>query len=92
MRRDKVFQNQCFGIEGTTFARDAKLCAVPVGRRVAAHHGLVVMGVVGVVLRARRAGLVPSVGQVLEALVTDAKFRLSPDVIEAALRLAGEVD
>ena len=60
------------------------------GRRVALEHGLQVIGVLGILVRARRRGLIASVKVLIERLVTDAGSRLSPMVVAAALRAVGE--
>ena len=58
-------------------------------RLVAQRMGLNVVGTVGVLLRAKQAGLTSSVGPLLDALQS-AGFRLGTDLHEQALRLAGE--
>lgn len=60
------------------------------GRVVAEREGLAVVGVVGVLLRAKAVGLVPEVGPLLEDLVRRGRFRLGPEVISRALTLADE--
>ena len=62
------------------------------GRRIATRQGLVVVGVVGVILRAHRAGMIPAIRPVLDDLVTKAEFWLSTELIAAALEVAGESD
>ena len=69
---------------------DALLIDERIGRRIASSHGIFVVGVVGVVLRAHRERLIQTVRPVLDELVTKADFWLSPDVLAAALRSAGE--
>lgn len=61
-------------------------------RRVARRLGLAVLGTVGVLIWAKRAGLVTSLREQLNALQTQGKFRLSPSVYEEALRVTGEVE
>jgi uncharacterized protein len=58
-------------------------------RRIAASHGLTVIGTVGVLLAAKRGGLIPEIAQVVDDLVA-AGFRLSDRVRAAALAAAGE--
>lgn len=58
-------------------------------RRCAAALRIPTRGTVGIVLRARSRGLVPSVRSVLDALRA-AGFYLSPELVDHALDLAGE--
>jgi predicted nucleic acid-binding protein len=62
------------------------------GRAEAIREGLQVTGVVGVLLLARRADLVERVRPLLDRLVRDANLHLGEDVVQEALRLAGEDD
>jgi len=59
-------------------------------RRVARRLGLPVLGTVGVLIWAKRAGLVANLQEQLDALQTQGKFRLSQSVYERALRAASE--
>ena len=61
----------------------------PLGRSYANDHGLAVTGVAGVLLAAKRAGLVMQVRPFLERLSTY-DFRLSDRVVHAVLEQAGE--
>lgn len=58
-------------------------------RHCAKVFGIAVMGTLGVLLKAKAAGLVPALGPAIEDLVA-AGSMLAPKVIEEALRLAGE--
>jgi len=58
-------------------------------RTLAERLELKVVGVIGVLIRAKRAGLIPAVGPYLDALQT-AGFRLVSELYQEALRLAGE--
>jgi predicted nucleic acid-binding protein len=60
-------------------------------RRLAARLGLPVIGVVGVLLAAKRRGLVPAVRPHLDALLSF-KFRIAPSLYQNALIEAGEDD
>ena len=51
--------------------------------------GLLVRGTLGVVLLARREGLIPRVEPVFQQLL-GAGLRIAPDVLDMALKLAGE--
>ncbi|MEW6358459.1 MAG: DUF3368 domain-containing protein [Planctomycetota bacterium] len=58
-------------------------------RSVAQHLGLSVIGTVGILIRAKRSGIVPSLKRILGEL--EAKgFYVSDALIEEALRLVGE--
>jgi predicted nucleic acid-binding protein len=59
------------------------------GRAVASELGLKVTGVVGVIMAARRRGLIASAKDVFEALVKH-DFRLADTLIDAALKSLGE--
>ncbi len=58
-------------------------------RRVAGQIGLKVIGTVGMLLRAKRAGVIASVKPLLRELL-QANFRISDGIIQEALRLSGE--
>ena len=60
------------------------------GRLVAVREGLLVVGVVGVLLEARRRGHIPSLTDALEQLEKVAGFRLSSQLKLRALQAVGE--
>lgn len=62
----------------------------PVGRRLARLCGLRVTGAVGMLVRARRDGKLPSMRQALARMKTRG-IRLSETVVAFALRETGEV-
>lgn len=59
------------------------------GRQVAAELGLTIIGTLGVLVRAKRSGLLPAVRPVVEAIVA-LGFHATPDLIEKVAALAGE--
>ena len=59
------------------------------GRKMATNAGVPVIGTVGVLVLAKRKGLVPLVMPLLEALATSGYF-LSTEIIAAALVVSGE--
>jgi len=59
-------------------------------RRAARRLGLKVLGTVGLLVAAKRAGNVSNLREQLDALQTRAKFRLSQRLYERALREGGE--
>jgi len=60
-----------------------------VARRVAAGLGIRLTGTLGLLLDAKRAGLIPAVGPLLDKL-QGLRFRLAPTTRHAVLTLAGE--
>lgn len=59
-------------------------------RQVAKASGLNITGLGGILLQAKTAGIIHSVGETLRLCVEKANFRLSPAVIDRLLSLAGE--
>lgn len=60
------------------------------GRSVARGRGLPVIGVLGVLLRARRDGRVMSMAAAMEELRAGIQFRISPAVFDEIRKAAGE--
>ena len=60
-------------------------------RRGARRLGLAVLGTVGVLIWAKRVGLITSLREQLDVLQTQGKFRLSQSVCEEALRTVREI-
>jgi uncharacterized protein len=60
------------------------------GRRLAVQEGLPVIGLVGVVLLAKRKGIIPRARALLQRLEREAGMYLSGDVREQALRTVDE--
>ncbi|MGB3543782.1 DUF3368 domain-containing protein [Rubrivirga sp.] len=60
------------------------------GRRAALRFGLEVIGTLGVLIRAQRAGLIPAVRPLLDELREAHGFRASDAIVAAVLRQAGE--
>ena len=61
------------------------------GRTVAIREGLAIIGLVGVLVAAKRSGHLSSIGPVLERLEVEAGFRLSESLKADALRAVGEI-
>lgn len=61
------------------------------GRKMARAAGLVPLGVLGLLVRAKKAGIVQNVGPLVDRLRTEIRFHVSQAVQEAALREAGEM-
>ena len=62
------------------------------GRNAAHLLGMMPIGVLGILLRARRTGRIKAIAPVIEQLESRANFWVSPDLRREALRLAGEGD
>ena len=60
------------------------------GRKLAAQEGISVIGLLGVILLARRNGLIPSARALLLRLDLEAGMYLSLDLRDEALRTVGE--
>lgn len=58
-------------------------------RRIAEMRGFRITGSAGVLLRAKRKGLVAEIKPIIQQLL-DLDFRLKPDLIEEILKIAGE--
>ena len=69
---------------------DAVLMDESAGRRAARSLGITAVGALGILLQAKRAGLVPAIRPLLTRLETEAGFWLSPPVVQEALLQAGE--
>ena len=69
---------------------DAVLMDEADGREVAARLGVTAVGVVGILIRAKRAGCVPEIAPILDEMQRHARFFLSAADRQSALRLAGE--
>lgn len=61
-----------------------------VGRRVARAQGLQVMGTLGVLIAAKRSGVLPAVRPVLDNLIQQAGFWVSEALYQQVLTAAGE--
>lgn len=60
------------------------------GRRIAVNEGLNITGLVGVLLEAKNKGFVAKIKPTVDALVIQARFRISSQLYTEVLRLAGE--
>lgn len=69
---------------------DVLLMDETLGRAVAAQLGLKAVGILGIVLAARRQGLIGAVEPVLDRLERDAGFWIAPSLRQRVLALAGE--
>jgi predicted nucleic acid-binding protein len=60
------------------------------GRALAIDYGLNVAGVLGVLLQAKRNGLIMSVNPLIDQLIEEADFQVSSQLYEAVLHTADE--
>lgn len=60
------------------------------GRTEAKRQGLRITGILGVLLAAKRQGLIPVVRPILERLIGEANFRISNQLYDETLALAEE--
>jgi predicted nucleic acid-binding protein len=60
------------------------------GRKAALHQGLIAVGVIGILLRAKAHGLIPRVRPLLDQLQDETKFYMSAELRSDAIRQAGE--
>jgi len=59
-------------------------------RRTARVYGLNITGVIGILIRARREGRIPSLQEELDRLRNDAGFWIGDDIYKKALHASGE--
>lgn len=80
--------------EALVLASERRARLVVLDERMARRHaqrlGLVLTGTLGVLLRAKSQGLIPSVGPLIDQLL-EGGFRLSTSVVNECLSLAGEL-
>ncbi|MFB2983712.1 DUF3368 domain-containing protein [Microseira sp. BLCC-F43] len=60
------------------------------GRAVATNYGINVTGILGVILQAKRNGLIIAVKPVIDRLINQVDFRVSSQLYPAILQAAGE--
>ena len=76
----------CFGQHA-----DALLIDETLGREVAAQLGVRTIGILGVLIEARRRQLIPKVAAVLNRLEKEAGFWIAPGLRKRVLQLASEL-
>jgi len=60
------------------------------GRTIALQYGINVIGVLGVLLEAKRKGLIPAVKPLVDRLIKEVEFRVSSQLYATLLQAAGE--
>lgn len=60
-------------------------------RSVAASLGIRVVGTLGLLVRAKNDGFIPQVAPLLRRLMVEGRFRVSPALVHATLKRAGEL-
>ena len=70
---------------------DALLIDERLGRREAKRYGLSVIGLLGILLVAKQRNLIPQVQPVMDALISQAGFRVSTKLYQRVLTLSQEV-
>jgi predicted nucleic acid-binding protein len=60
------------------------------GRRTAAAAGLSIIGLLGIVAKAKRAGLIDRAKPVLDELIQTARFWIGPELYPEVLEVLGE--
>ena len=60
------------------------------GRTIALHYGINVSGVLGLLLEAKRKGLISAVKPVMDQLINEVEFRVSSQLYTVILQSAGE--
>ena len=60
------------------------------GRKLAEQNGLKIIGLLGVLLKAKKEKLIPEIKPLLDSLINDASFRIHPMLVNDLLIAAGE--
>ncbi|MCT7955425.1 DUF3368 domain-containing protein [Laspinema palackyanum] len=60
------------------------------GRREAIDLGLSITGLLGILLVAKRRGLMTQIRPIIDGLILDANFRIGPNLYREVLAAAGE--
>lgn len=60
------------------------------GRNLAEKNGLKIVGLLGVLIQSKKENFIPEIKPLLDALIKEAGFRISPSLLNSVLKLAGE--
>ncbi|NJL11030.1 MAG: DUF3368 domain-containing protein, partial [Calothrix sp. SM1_7_51] len=61
------------------------------GRTVATSYGLNVTGLLGILLQAKKQALIPAIKPLIDSLITQANFRVSPQLYVMMIKNASEI-
>jgi len=62
------------------------------GRKIALHYQLQPLGILGILLKAKQAGLIPAVKPLMNNLIHQARFYIHQKLYDDVVQLAGEAD
>lgn len=81
--------------EAIALAIEAKASAILLdevnGREAARQLGFTVVGTLGLLISAKRRGILSEIAPSLRRLIVDGQFRISADLLREALKIAGEL-
>jgi predicted nucleic acid-binding protein len=70
---------------------DGVLMDESAGRSAAANLGITAIGTLGILVRAKQAGLIGHIAPLLRRLIVDGRFRIAPALVREALQKTGEL-
>ena len=70
---------------------DGVLMDESAGRSAAASLGVTAIGTLGILVRAKQAGLIDNIAPLLRRLIVDGRFRIAPALVRDALQKTGEL-
>ena len=69
---------------------DALLIDEKKGRKIAQEYGIIITGLLGIFIEAKKEGFINKVKPTLDRLIFEAGFRISPKLYQAILEKVGE--
>jgi uncharacterized protein len=73
-----------------TLGADRLLIDERLGRNIATNYGLKLRGIVGILVNAKQEGMIPALKPILDRLIHQAGFRVSPALYNRTLQEVGE--
>ena len=61
------------------------------GRIVATNYGINITGLLGVLIQAKKQGLIPAIKPLIDQLITQANFRVNPQLYTVVLQASNEI-